>query len=143
MRSSGSCGNWGGSEPGWFMDSRKRIAWTTFNLWPNHHRGFAQRQNHFGGSRCPLARDRAKHPHGVARWWPRGKCRQPEKGILAGEITGAKRDPVVINAASGFVVAGLARDLNDGIALAREQIDSGCAPAKVRALRNYQPKVSA
>jgi anthranilate phosphoribosyltransferase len=65
------------------------------------------------------------------------------KGILAGEITGAKRDLVVINAASGFVVAGLARDLNHGIALAREQIDSGCALAKLRALRNYQPKVSA
>jgi anthranilate phosphoribosyltransferase len=46
-----------------------------------------------------------------------------------------------MNAASGFVVAGLARDLNDGIALAREQIDSGCALAKLRALRNYQPKV--
>lgn len=65
------------------------------------------------------------------------------KGILAGEITGAKRDLVMINAASGFVVAGLARDLNDGIALAREQIDSGCALAKLRALQNYQPKVSA
>lgn len=65
------------------------------------------------------------------------------KGILAGEITAAKRDLVVINAASGFVVAGLARDLNDGIALAREQIDSGRALAKLRALQNYQPKVSA
>ena len=65
------------------------------------------------------------------------------KGILAAEITGAKRDLVVINAASGFVVAGLARDLNDGIALAREQIDSGRALEKLRALQNYQPKVSA
>ena len=46
-----------------------------------------------------------------------------------------------MNAASGFVVAGLARDLNDGIALAREQIDRGCALAELRALRNYQPKV--
>jgi anthranilate phosphoribosyltransferase len=65
------------------------------------------------------------------------------KGILAGEMTAAKRDLVVINAASGFVVAGLARDLNDGIALARKQIDSGRALAKLRALQNYQPKVSA
>jgi anthranilate phosphoribosyltransferase len=65
------------------------------------------------------------------------------KGILAGEITGAKRDLVVINAASGFVVAGLARDLNDGIALAREQIDSRRALAKLRALQTYQPKISA
>jgi anthranilate phosphoribosyltransferase len=33
--------------------------------------------------------------------------------------------------------------LNDGIALAREQIDSGRALEKLRALQNYQPKVSA
>jgi anthranilate phosphoribosyltransferase len=64
------------------------------------------------------------------------------QGILAGEITGAKRDLVVINAACGFVVAGLARDLNDGIALAREQIDAGRALAKLRALQNYKAQVS-
>ena len=90
------------------------------------------------------------HWLGIARSTPaelRGGGREENaaslKGILAGEITGAKRDLVVINAASGFVVAGLARDLNDGIALAREQIDTGRALAKLRALQNYQPKVSA
>ena len=59
------------------------------------------------------------------------------EGILAGKITGARRNLAVINAAGGFVVAGLARDLNDGIALAREQIDSGRALAKLRALQSY------
>ena len=90
------------------------------------------------------------HWLGIARSTPaelRGGGREENaaslKGILAAEITGAKRDLVVINAASGFVVAGLARDLNDGIALAREQIDSGRALEKLRALQNYQPKVSA
>lgn len=56
--------------------------------------------------------------------------------ILVGEITGAKRDMVVANAAGGFVVAGLVRDLNSGIALAREQIDSGRALEKLRALQS-------
>jgi anthranilate phosphoribosyltransferase len=64
------------------------------------------------------------------------------EGILAGKITGPRRDMAVANAAGGFVVAGLARDLNEGIALAREQIDTGRALAKLHALRNYEPKVS-
>ena len=64
------------------------------------------------------------------------------QGILAGEIRGPKRDMVIANAAGGFVVAGLARDLKDGIELAREQIDSGRALEKLRALQNYEVKVS-
>ena len=42
------------------------------------------------------------------------------EGILSGEIKGAKRDLTLVNAAGGFVVAGLARDMSDGIALARQ-----------------------
>ncbi len=64
------------------------------------------------------------------------------EAILKGEIQGAKRDLAVVNAAGGFVVAGLARDMNDGIALAREQLDNGAALAKLRALQNYRPKSS-
>jgi anthranilate phosphoribosyltransferase len=59
------------------------------------------------------------------------------EGILAGEIKGPKREMAVANAAGGFVVAELAHDMNDGIALAREQIDNGRALAKLRALQNY------
>ena len=62
------------------------------------------------------------------------------EGILAGKIQGAKRDLAVVNAAAGFIVAGLARDMNDGVGLAREQIDSGRALAKLRALQSYEPK---
>ena len=59
------------------------------------------------------------------------------EGILSGEIKGAKREMAVANAAGGFVVSGLVRDMNEGIARAREQIDSGRALAKLRALQNH------
>jgi len=59
------------------------------------------------------------------------------EGILSGEIQGAKRDLTVVNAAGGFVVAGLAHDMSEGIALAREQIDSGRALEKLRGLQQF------
>ena len=65
------------------------------------------------------------------------------EGILSGKISGAKRDMTVVNAAGGFVVAGLGRDLKGGIDLAREEIDSGRAFEKLRDLQNFQPKSSA
>ena len=58
-------------------------------------------------------------------------------GILSGKISGAKRNMTIVNAAGGFVVAGLARDLKEGIDLAREEIDSGRALEKLRALQNF------
>ncbi len=64
------------------------------------------------------------------------------EGILAGKISGPKRDMAIVNAGGGFVVAGLAQDLNNGIELAREEIDSGRALEKLRALQSYKPKVS-
>jgi anthranilate phosphoribosyltransferase len=59
--------------------------------------------------------------------------------ILSGKIRGAKRDMTVVNAAGGLVVAGRAKDLKEGIELAREEIDSGRALEKLRALQNYKP----
>jgi anthranilate phosphoribosyltransferase len=59
------------------------------------------------------------------------------EGILSGEIQGAKRDLTLVNAAGGFVVAGLCRDITEGIGLAREQIDSGRALEKLRALQQF------
>jgi anthranilate phosphoribosyltransferase len=64
------------------------------------------------------------------------------EGILAGKVTGPKRDMTIVNAGAGFVVAGLARDLKGGIDLAREEIDSGRALEKLRSLQSYKPKVS-
>ena len=59
--------------------------------------------------------------------------------ILGGGETGPKHDLVIANAAAGFVVSGLASEMNGGIAMAREQIESGRALEKVKALQNYTP----
>lgn len=58
-------------------------------------------------------------------------------GILSGTENSARRDLVVANAAAGFVVAGLAREMSEGIGLAREQLTSGRALAKLQALQAY------
>ncbi len=58
-------------------------------------------------------------------------------GVLSGEVQGAKRDLAIVNAGGAFVVAGLVRDLGDGIALAAEQVDSGRALEKLRALQKF------
>jgi anthranilate phosphoribosyltransferase len=64
------------------------------------------------------------------------------EGILAGKIQGAKRDLTLVNAAGGFVVAGLCRDMNEGLARAREEIDSGRALEKLRALQSFRAAAS-
>lgn len=58
-------------------------------------------------------------------------------GILDGSIRGGKRDIVLLNAAAGFVITGLAHDMHSGITLAKEQIDSGRSSAKLRELQNF------
>ena len=63
-------------------------------------------------------------------------------GILSGKIKDAKRDMTIANAAGGFVVAGLARDLSSGMAKAREEIESGRALDKLRALQSYSAKAA-
>jgi anthranilate phosphoribosyltransferase len=59
------------------------------------------------------------------------------EGILSGKIQGAKRDLTLVNAAGGFVVAGLCNDMSEGLVRAREAIDSGRALAKLRALQQF------
>ncbi len=49
------------------------------------------------------------------------------KKILIGEIKGAKRDIVVLNAALGLYAGGKAESIADGVTLAQEIIDSGKA----------------
>jgi anthranilate phosphoribosyltransferase len=61
------------------------------------------------------------------------------EGILSGKIRDAKRDLTIVNAAGGFVVAGLTKDLKEGVDLAREEIDSGRALEKLREMQNYKP----
>src|SRR2546423_3155648 len=59
------------------------------------------------------------------------------EGILSGKIQGAKRDLTLVNAAGGFVVAGLCNDMNEGLSRAREEIDSGRALKKLRTLQQF------
>ncbi len=59
------------------------------------------------------------------------------EGILSGKIQGAKLDLTLVNAAGGFIVAGLCRDMNEGLVLAREQIENGRALEKLRALQQF------
>ncbi|MGF1656577.1 MAG: anthranilate phosphoribosyltransferase [Verrucomicrobiales bacterium] len=56
-------------------------------------------------------------------------------GILDGTITDAKRDMVLLNAAAGFHLCGLAPDLNQGVERAKESILSGAALAKLHAMQ--------
>lgn len=62
------------------------------------------------------------------------------EGILSGEVQGAKRNLAVVNAAGGFVVAGIAHDMSEGISLAREQIDNGRALEKLRGFQQFRYK---
>ena len=56
---------------------------------------------------------------------------QLSRAILSGELTGPKRDVVLLNAACGLYVAGKAECIQDGIALAAELIDTGKALEKL------------
>ncbi len=54
--------------------------------------------------------------------------------IFDGTQKGAKRDIVLLNAAMAFVVEGRARDMQDGIEMAIEAIDSGLAKKHVKTI---------
>ncbi len=54
------------------------------------------------------------------------------KDILSAKEMGAKRDIVLLNSGVALMVSGVARDIKDGIDLAKETIDSGKAEAKLR-----------
>jgi anthranilate phosphoribosyltransferase len=56
--------------------------------------------------------------------------------ILKG-TRGARRDITVLNAASVFMIAGRAKDLNEGIELANQSIDSGEAFNKLERLIEF------
>ncbi len=70
----------------------------------------------------------------------RRECR--DSGRNSRNIRGPKRDLAIVNVAGGFVVAALANYIASDIEPAREQIDSGRSLEKLRALQNYDGKVS-
>jgi len=49
------------------------------------------------------------------------------RGILSGEIKGAKRDAVLLNAAAALFVDGKVGNIEDGIEMAKDSIESGKA----------------
>ncbi len=55
--------------------------------------------------------------------------------ILKGEITGTKRNIVLLNAGAGLYVAGKAKTIGEGINLAAELIDSGKALEKLEQMK--------
>ncbi len=55
-------------------------------------------------------------------------------------VPGARRDIVLLNAASALVAAGHAGDLKEGVALGAEAIDSGQAAATLEKLRQFGRK---
>lgn len=57
--------------------------------------------------------------------------------VLRGDDQGAPKDAIAFNAGAGLVVAGLAGDLREGVAMAVEAIDSGKARDTLNALRRF------
>lgn len=55
-------------------------------------------------------------------------------GVFRGELTGPRKDAIVLNAAGALMVGGKAESFQDGIHLAREIIESGLAQQKLAQL---------
>ncbi|MFN8004295.1 MAG: hypothetical protein U0X75_25150 [Acidobacteriota bacterium] len=56
------------------------------------------------------------------------------RAVLAGERQDAARDLVLLNAAASLLVAGLVAEKPEALALAKQQLESGAALAKLQAL---------
>jgi anthranilate phosphoribosyltransferase len=76
----------------------------------------------------------APHPFEAILGGTPSENAQAFRALLDG-APGAYRDAVLLNAAAALVVADRAGTLIEGVALARQSIDSGAAKAKVDALR--------
>ncbi|RQG96939.1 anthranilate phosphoribosyltransferase [Natrarchaeobius oligotrophus] len=63
------------------------------------------------------------------------------RGIVAGDVAGAKRDVILANAGAAIYVAGEAPSIEEGAALAAEAIDVGDAAAKLEDLRRVAPEL--
>lgn len=62
--------------------------------------------------------------------------------ILEGSATAAHRDIVLLNAAAGLVVAGLADDLGAGLSQAQAAIDDGRVAAKLDAIQRFGREIA-
>jgi anthranilate phosphoribosyltransferase len=64
------------------------------------------------------------------------------RGVLSGEIDSAKHDVVLLNASAALIAAGKVATFEDGIALARQVIDSGAALARLDALIHFSQELA-
>ena len=55
------------------------------------------------------------------------------RAVFAGQ-NGGRRSAVLLNAAGAIAASGHARDLRDGLGLAREAVDSGAAASRLQEL---------
>jgi anthranilate phosphoribosyltransferase len=58
------------------------------------------------------------------------------RAVFAGE-RGGRRDAILLNAAGAIAAAGHAEDLREGLALAREAVDTGAASARLEQLKEF------
>lgn len=63
------------------------------------------------------------------------------KGLLNGEIQGAKRDILILNSGAGLYIGNKANSLKEGVQLAREILDSGKAYKKLEELIAFSNEV--
>lgn len=61
-------------------------------------------------------------------------------GILSGEISGAKRDIVLLNSGAALYICGKADSIADGVKLAQQAIDNGSALAQAKKLAEFTNK---
>ena len=61
--------------------------------------------------------------------------------IFDNHATTAQRDIVMINAANAFIVDGKARDIQDGLEMAKEALLSGKAKAKLEEIIQVSQKL--
>jgi anthranilate phosphoribosyltransferase len=64
------------------------------------------------------------------------------RGVLSGEIQDAKRDVVLLNAGAAIMAFGKVNTIEEGIAMARETIDSGKALAKLDGLIKFSQSLT-
>lgn len=79
----------------------------------------------FGMTRCKLEDIKTGTPQENAKLI---------KDVFAGEITGPKREALVLNAAGALIVGDKAKDFREGIAMVNELIDSKSAMNKLKEL---------
>lgn len=86
---------------------------------------FVIKPEDFGMKRCQLEDIKTGTPSENA---------QTICGVFDGSIVGPKQDAVVLNAAGALVVGDKAKNLQEGVVMAREIIESGAAAAKLKQL---------